>query len=393
VSSFQRGWLLVATLAGCGRLAFDPRATPPDGAADAPDAAADASLAVLGPGHWTSTPASPIAPRLWTSAVWSGREFIVYGGAIDYPAYDATNTGGRFDPVAGTWRPTSTIGAPSAHSMQLAWTGTELLAFGGAQKYAAVGVGGRYDPTTDTWRPMSSVGQPSARLYAVTAWIGDRWFVWGGYGGSQLADGFLYAPASDTWTTIATSGAPSARSFASAVWTGTEVIVWGGCDGGMPGCTGIKGDGAAYAPATNTWRPVSATGAPAARDEHAAAWSGHEMIIFGGATGSNASAPVNSGGRYDPSTDRWRPMATANAPSPRAASAAAWLHDKLVVWGSTAQDGDGFLYDPVADQWTSIAQVGAPTGRQRFAFAASDRTLFVWGGYPLADEGAVWTPE
>ncbi len=384
--------VLLIVVGGCGRISFDPSS---DAAADARlaiDATVDAPRPVLGPGSWAPTPPSPLAPRLWTSAVWTGVEYIVMGGALDIPAYNQTPTGARFDPAAQTWRAMSTAGAPNAHTQLLAWSGRELLVFGGAQQFLSTDEAGRYDPSTDTWAPISAVNKPSPRVYGVGVWIGTRWFVWGGYGAGQRDDGGLYDPATDTWTPLSTVGAPSGRSFAHGVWTGTEVIVWGGCDGPMGACPGMRGDGGIYNPTTNTWRVMSGINAPAARADQVAAWSGSEMIVFMGATTMDLGSPIGDGGRYDPATDTWRPLSTTNAPGARVGCASGWMSDKLVIWGSSGFT-DGFLYDPTADQWSPITSTNAPSRRQRFAYATSARSLLVWGGSQLDDTGAIWTAD
>ena len=56
-----------------------------------------------------------------------------------------------------------------------------------------------------------------------------------------------------------------------------------------PGCT------------DDTWTATSTTNAPAARDIATAVWTGSEMIVWGG-TDANLG-PLNTGGRYNPSTD------------------------------------------------------------------------------------------
>lgn len=60
------------------------------------------------------------------------------------------------------------------------------------------------------------------------------------------------------WRTVA--AAPlSGRFLPAAAWTGTEMLVWGGagCQGACSG-PGIRAhaDGAAYDPTTDTWRPL-----------------------------------------------------------------------------------------------------------------------------------------
>jgi hypothetical protein len=57
--------------------------------------------------------------------------------------------------------------------------------------------------------------------------------VWGGagVGGTFLSSGARYNPSTDSWTKTNTAGAPAARTDATAVWTGTRMVVWGGFDG------------------------------------------------------------------------------------------------------------------------------------------------------------------
>jgi len=52
--------------------------------------------------------------------------------------------------------------------------------------------------------------------------------IWGGYGASHINTGGKYDPVGNSWTATTTTGAPSARSDHTAVWTGTKMIIWGG---------------------------------------------------------------------------------------------------------------------------------------------------------------------
>lgn len=63
--------------------------------------------------------------------------------------------------------------------------------------------------------------------------------VWGG----DFNNGGRYNPVADSWTAVRTNGAPSARSSHTAVWTGSEMIVWGGANG-----TNYVGDTWSYYP-------------------------------------------------------------------------------------------------------------------------------------------------
>src|SRR4029077_3303993 len=61
-----------------------------------------------------------------------------------------------------------------------------------------------------------------------------------------------------------------------------------------------------------TWTPTSMTNVPAERTGHTAVWTGSEMIVWGG---SSTTMALNTGGRYDPSTDSWTATSTTNAPT------------------------------------------------------------------------------
>ena len=62
----------------------------------------------------------------------------------------------------------------------------------------------------------------------------------------------------------------------------------------------------------DTWTATTTTNAPAARDDHTSVWTGSEMIVWGGY--NYPVGYVNTGGRYNPSTDSWTPTSTTNAP-------------------------------------------------------------------------------
>lgn len=143
----------------------------------------------------------------------------------------------------------------------------------------------------------------------------------------------------------------SGRTEHRLVWTGSEVLVWGGYasdentsvfDANAPS------DGAAYDPAADSWRLIPA--APiAGRGQPIVAWTGTEMLAFGGFTrGESATTAHLDGAAYDPDADRWRliPPAPLTGDEPLGG----WVAGRLVVVTSTA----AAAYDPVADRWTSL---------------------------------------
>ena len=139
---------------------------------------------------------------------------------------------------------------------------------------------------------------------------------------AALATGTV-ASAGATWSPTSLTGAPTARFNHTAVWTGSKMIVWGGNDDGN------VNSGAIYDPATDTWTATSTAGAPAARQRHTAVWTGTKMLVWGGID----SEGLNTGGIYDPASDTWTATSTVGAPTLGSSHAAVWTGSKLIVWG------------------------------------------------------------
>ena len=65
------------------------------------------------------------------------------------------------------------------------------------------------------------------------------------------------------------------------------------------------------------------------------------MIVWGGTT----AAAMNTGGRYNPSTDSWVATSTgANAPSARSGHTAVWTGSEMIVWGGSGPTNTGGRY-------------------------------------------------
>ena len=179
----------------------------------------------------------------------------------------------------------------------------------------------------------------------------------------------------DTWTATTTANAPIGRSGHTAVWTGSEMIVWGGFYGAGYGDHFLN-TGGRYNPSTDSWIATSTTNAPARREGHTAVWTGSEMIVWGGYDGSNS---LNSGGRYTPSADSWTATSTTNPPSGRSAHAAIWTGSEMIIWGGT-DDRTGGRYNPSTGSWTATSTTNAPSGRYYPTAVWTGSEMIVWGG-------------
>jgi len=332
---------------------------------------------------WTSTSLTNVpAVRFGHVAVWTGSEMIVWGG------YNGVylNTGGRYNPSTDSWTANSTgSNAPTARAAQTAvWTGSEMIVWGGFDGSAWLNTGRRYNPGTDSWTATTTTNAPTGRTVHTAVWTGSEMIVWGGgYStGSNftyLNTGGRYNPGTDSWTATSTANAPAARAYHTAVWTSSEMIVWGGCSGN-PSCTNVLNTGQRYNPSTNSWTATSTTNAPAARAGHTGAWTGSEMIVWGG---FNGMIDVSSDARYDPTTDTWTATSTISTVDARELHTAVWTGSEMIVWGGVNNGAilnTGGRYSPSTDSWIATSVTNAPDARGFQTAVWTGNEMIVWGG-------------
>jgi N-acetylneuraminic acid mutarotase len=236
------------------------------------------------------------------------------------------------------------------------------------------------EASADGWSPTSTMGAPSPRQSHTTVWTGSKMIVWGGLGSASVGNtntGGVYDPATDTWTPVSTTGAPTRRDAHTAVWTGSRMIVWGGLASGS--IVDTVNTGGIYDPATDTWTPMSTTNAPSARSGHKAVWTGSKMIVWGGGW---MLGRLNTGGIYDPATDTWTATSTTGAPLARTGHTAVWTGSRMIVWGGgtgLVTFPPGGIYDPTTDTWIATS---AADGISRFGHSAvwTGSRMIVWGG-------------
>ena len=211
--------------------------------------------------------------------------------------------------------------------------------------------------------------------------------MWGGHarGSSRFFnDGAAYHPATDTWRPL--PAAPlSARAPVATVWTGRELIVWGSTSR----VGGDVRDGAAFNPRTNQWRTIAP--APlvlnhAGWPSPSTVWTGQEMVVLGSRLDdNNAITPpwslYSTGLAYNPATDAWRELPRIRL-SPQA-STAVWTGNRVLAWDYELRAA---AYDPKQDSWRRLPNLpldaceAAPDG------AATHRVVLAQGcGHALWD--------
>ena len=284
--------------------------------------------------------------RAFHTAVWTGSEMIVWGGrqrptfATDAKAYNSETR---------EWRRVSNTNAPLPRfSHSAVWTGSEMMVWGGCahpdkiRRCKPTRSGGLYNPNSNTWRRTIMDGAPSPRLAATLIWTKGLAFVWGGYDSSgPRNDGAMYDPEEHVWIKINPVGAPKPRFNYTAVWTGSQIIIWGGNDAyGSP-----LADGAIFDIKTNTWTSMNdARNIPVGRSGHVAVWTGSHMLIYGGRTPNPVEPEAATGSSryttialYHPKSNSWQTPSYDDIWMDRRFPAYAWTGHELVTWGGIGE--------------------------------------------------------
>jgi N-acetylneuraminic acid mutarotase len=348
---------------------------------------------------------------------------VVWGGSGDFEA-DPLTDGAALDAATRTWRKIPAAPISPRFDARAFWTGSEMVVFGGTSVDGDVlADGASWNPASNAWRPLPA-SPLGVRDGSVVAWAGDRLVVWGGAtvvpppdapddepsgdapeppeGAGMRNDGAAYVPASDSWVPVAAAPIPP-RSGAESVWTGTRLVISGGYS---EGDDSDRSDGAALDPVTGAWSAIAARPSPGS--------CGGSVPCAGVWTGSMALFP-GAGLAYHPSGDRWSPL----APYPAAeglvtGEATVWAGERLLVWGTAsdaagdevAEDGDdgsgepskppptAFAYDPATNGWQAFP-VGPLSGRLFHTAVWTGQDMLVWGG--TADDsgladGAAYRP-
>jgi hypothetical protein len=263
----------------------------------------------LNPG-WTALGPGPVVPgREGHSATWTGTELILWGGTTDR-GHTYLVEGHALDLETGAWRtltppvdrtPSDPLVQTPRTGHVAAWTGTELLLWGGRtsspdEPFAYAVDGAAYDPRTDAWRPIPAAPLPADRYDGV--WTGTELVVVGG--GEATLHAAAYDPATGRWRELPEP--PLAIVAPRVLWDGTQVITVGGIRGGDgPDLEQFRAQ--AFDPATDRWSDLG--GQSVADDRVDAALGGEFLFVvsMGAGDGTFARHP----------TDGWARLPVAGA--------------------------------------------------------------------------------
>jgi N-acetylneuraminic acid mutarotase len=285
--------------------------------------------------------------------------------------------------AGGRWSRLEAAPIPDRDHPVGAWTGKELLVWGGQSgQHGTVlhGDGAAYDPSRRAWRQLPPAPL-TPRTGAAATWTGRELIVWGGYDRSDgkseslhaAADGAAYDPARGTWRRL--PPAPlSALADATAMWTGREVLVVGSNPAVKPDRGQGHTDGAAYDPARDTWRRLAPAPRPHGNVLHAqhAVWAGTRLLVWSdweqyeelpseAGTRSFSHMPGVDAWAYDPATDRWEVLPPAPGQPAMAGAVLLWTGQEILSFGGRPYHGPPVLhapaarYDPEGNRWRHLA--------------------------------------
>lgn len=376
---------LLAVVLAAGMAAAIPAAAgarTTGGTPGAAPAGATANTVSTLPGAWQLLPKAPIAkpPEDFglTVAVWTGSQMIIHGAQFSGSGFSGITFAYR--PAAGTWtrlpngpRP---IVAQSGDSA--VWTGSQMLVFGLTA--------GAYRPSTNAWRPIA---RPPVGPSDISGWTGHEAITWEGVCcGNTVNSAEAYSPVTDKWRT--TTAPLERRTGAMGAWTGKLLVVAGGFQEVNGTRVKVFRDGAAYNPATNTWRRLPPM--PERRGDGTAVWDGKEVLFLGG-TAPGSKLPSLRGMAYNPQANSWRLLPAMEFR--RQGFVAVSTGRQLLVWGGQFRQSGTWTIPPhgeafnlVTNRWSALP-VSPLHGRQGTSAVWTGRRMIIWGGYYFTPTGGL----
>ncbi len=173
----------------------------------------------LDTGEWKILADAPAPDKLWSADpwVWTGTELLVMSGnqGLD------TATAQAFNPTTDEWRTLTSAPLAPRYDAASVWTGSEWLVWGGDDGATSFADGVAYNPLTDTYRPLAD--SPLSARQAPGVWTGTEMVLLAGVSGRGNAesDGAVYNPATDTWRQTKPG---FAHPGFVPVWTGSLII-------------------------------------------------------------------------------------------------------------------------------------------------------------------------
>ncbi len=335
------------------------------------------------PRTWQPLPPAPIAGRLDASVVWTGREMIVWGGVtrppIGHGQARPDSDGAAYSPTANAWR---TIARPPSGLLggggrAAAWTGHQMVLWVGNSPEGPAGAA-TYDPIKNSWTRLPR-GPLGVREEYVSAWTGKELLIFGGHAGDSAAQPTAAAlsPGTRSWRTLRALDVLHGLIPNGAVWDGREAFVSGRLHRRGASDRPIL---FSFSARSGLLRRLNLTKAPVQPRQRSqldpVAWTGTEVLF---STSADPLASSSGVVLYNPATGRWRKARRAPCALPAATyTQIAWIGRRLVV---ACASSSLQLYSPRTNSWQVIHPGRSPlNSRSSSALAWSGAELIVWSG-------------
>ena len=371
-------------------------------------ARADAVAYNMTAGAWRTLPAGPLGGGADPLSAWIGDQWIV----CDAPSFTYGFFGSpspvnpiraAYSPTANSWSVLPNYFGPAPLKQDdpsAVWTGQEFIIWGGPVNGIASNRGRRYHPATGAWTEISTTNAPAARMRHSAVWTGSRMVVWGGDAGGDprypaviYATGGAYDPIADTWTTL--PGAPFdpvvgdaiRRTGHKAVWTAYGMVVVGGSDGYNNQDENFPRTIARLSADLTTWTisPPSVTSS-LGRFGHCLATDGDRRVFLWGGQSQTVQDPIGVGMLIDAFTLSVGFIDDADQPVPARNSSIVWSGKEFIVWGGTDPIGlplgGGSKFNPAGGYWTPLSHGGPIMTTPHAGHTAvwSGTEMLLWGG-------------
>ena len=350
------------------------------------------TVAALRTAHWNALPPAPIAVRNGAVGAWTGTQMIVWGGSDGHRSYA---DGAAYDPATRVWTKLPAAPISARAGADYVWTGSVLFVWGSAaDRTDSVAGGAVYDPATRRWTtlpppPFSGLGPSAAVWTGSTVVLLNSPRAEPSGNGPDIVYAQSYDPARNAWTPLPTLGLPPDHGIAelSAVAVGGHVFswaMWSHTVQYLNNSTTASGvDAYQLDTGTTQWsRTLAPTGDSGVRGP---LWTGREIVVPTLSTwcGEGCTGPLRlnaSGARMDPRSSTSRPLPHG----PVSDLTATYVWTGAVVLGVGANAGMGSARPGDTAAWdpatnTWTALPGAPLAGQDPVTVWTGTSLLLWG--------------
>ena len=236
------------------------------------------------------------------------------------------------------------------------------------------------------WARVDTTVDPGPRNGFAMAHVDGRVLLMGGHVFEAGARGDLWELRDGNWRLVSDDDdEPGPRWNHALSSDGVGVLLLGGEDDAT-GTRRLLGDAWRW---QQSWAIEDGDG-PSARARHALAYDQvrHRVVLFGGAIAGDTAGDT---WEWNPDTGGWTEHA-ATGPSPRRDHAMAFDGERVVLFGGLAEGylGDTWTFDGVT--WTRVDE--GPSPRSGHAMAGGDGLVIVYGGQgqdTIYDDTWIWT--